>query len=426
MNFQVVYCNHQTADVALRERLAFPSEDALGRAYGRWRDAYPQSELVVLSTCNRVEIYSARPDDDDRPTTAEVVRFLSEFHELPEDEFAGRLLERHGPDAVRHLFEVACSLDSMVLGEPQIVAQVKEAYERAYRFETCGPLTHALFQMAFRVSGRVRTETALAEGRVSIASVAVGDFGRNIFDRFDDKTVLVIGAGAMAEETVRYLADAGVKRFEIANRSRERAEQLAAAWGGTVRPFEELDDALAAADVVVSATGAARPIVTAETFRGLRRRRAGRPMFILDLGAPRDFDPAIAGIDENTFLYDVDDLKATCDANRALRQKEVEKARRIVDEETERFVRETYHRATGPVIKRLRDEWDAVRRQEVDALFARLPHLPDRDRRAIERTIERIVNKLLHPPLEVLKDEARGGSPHGLVEALRRLFRLNE
>lgn len=425
MNFRVLYCNHQTADLEVRERLAFSTEEQLSRAYERWRQAYPESELVVLSTCNRVELYAARPDEGVGPSAEEIIRFLAEFHNLPPDTFADRFLERHGPDAVRHLFEVACSLDSMVLGEPQIVAQVKEAYERAYRYEACGPLTNALFQMAFRVSSRVRTETALSEGRVSIASVAVGEFGRSIFDRFDDKTVLVIGAGAMAEETVRYLADAGVRRFVVTNRNRDRAEQLAGAWGGAVAPFEELDRAIAAADVIVTATGSSQPIMTAERFRSARRG-VRKPIFILDLGAPRDFDPAIAGVDENTFLYDVDDLKATCDANRALRQKEIEKARRIVDEETNRFVHEIYHRATGPVIKRLRDEWHAIRQQEVDQLFAKLPHLPTDDRQAIERTIERIVNKLLHPPLEVLKDEAKAGPPHGLLDALRRLFRLQE
>jgi glutamyl-tRNA reductase len=426
MNFHVVYCNHQTADLEVRERLAFSSEEQLGRAYESWRTTYPESELVVLSTCNRVELYAARPDEETAPSTAEIIHFLSEFHGLPEDQFAGRLLECHGPEAVKHLFEVACSLDSMVLGEPQIVAQVKEAYERAYRHEACGPLTNALFQVAFRVSGRVRTETALAGGRVSIASVAVGEFGRSIFDRFDDKTVLVIGAGAMAEETVRYLAEEGVTRFVVVNRNLERAEQLAEAWGGTARPYSELDLAMAKADVIVSATGSSGHIVSAEQFRAARQKSGGKPVFILDLGAPRDFDPAIAGIDENTFLYDIDDLKATCDANRAARQKEIEKARRIVDEETTRFVHEIYHRATGPIVKRLRDEWHAIRQQEVDLLFAKLPHLPDRDRQAIERSIERIVNKLLHPPLEALKDEAKAGPPTGLIEALKRLFRLHD
>lgn len=425
MNFRVVSCNHHTAELEVRERLAFSGDEQLGRVYRLWRETHPETELVVLSTCNRVELYSARPDDTSGPGSDELVRFLAEFHGVAPHLFADRLVERDGSEAVRHLFEVACSLDSMVLGEPQIVAQVKEAYERAYRHEACGPLTNALFQMAFRVSSRVRTETALSEGRVSIASVAVGEFARDIFDRFDDKTVLVVGAGAMAEETIRYLADAGVRRFVVTNRNRGRAEQLAATWGGSVAPFEDLDRAVAAADVIVSATGAATPIMTADRFRMLRRG-ARRPLFVLDLGTPRDFDPAIAGVDDNTFLYDVDDLKATCDANRALRQKEIEKARRIIDDETTRFSHEIRHRATGPVIKRLRDEWHSIRTQEVDQLFAKLTHLPAEDRQAIERTIERIVNKLLHPPLEVLKDEAKEGTPHGLLDALRRLFRLHE
>lgn len=426
MNFQVVYCNHQTAGLEIRERLAFSSEEQFRRAYDRWHQSFPDSELVVLSTCNRVELYAAKPDEDSEPTTSEIVRFLSDLHGVPEDAFADRLLKCQGPEAVRHLFEVACSLDSMVLGEPQIVAQVKEAYERAYRHESCGPLTNALFQMAFRVSGRVRTETALAGGRVSIASVAVGEFGRSIFDRFDDKTVLIIGAGAMAEETVRYLADEGVTRFIVVNRNPARAVELAREWGGEAHPIEELDQILRKSDVVVSATGASNHLMTVERFRAARKGVAGKPIFVLDLGAPRDFDPAIAGIDENTFLYDIDDLKATCDANRLLRQNEIEKAREIIEEETDRFVHEIYHRATGPIVKRLRDEWHAIRQQEVDLLFAKLPHLPERDRQAIERTVERIVNKLLHPPLEALKDEAKGGTPHGLINALKRLFRLHD
>ncbi len=426
MNVHVVYCNHETAALDVRERIAFSSEDQFGLAYRRWRSAYPRSELVLLSTCNRVELYAARPDDEETPTRESLIHFLADVHNLPPDQFSSHLLEHQGPEAVRHLFEVACSLDSMVLGEPQIVAQVKEAYERAFRYEACGPLTNALFQMAFRVSGRVRTETALAGGRVSIASVAVGEFGRSIFDRFDDKTVLVIGAGAMAEETVRYLADEGVRDFLVVNRNPRRATELASEWGGHMHPYEQLDEILAQADVVVSATGSDEHIVSAERFRRIRAQSRGQSIFILDLGSPRDFDPVIAGIDDNTFLYDIDDLKATCDANRLRRRKEVEKARKIIDVETERFIQELYHRATGPIVKRLRDEWHAIRQQEVDLLFAKLNHVSESDRQAIEKSIERIVNKLLHPPLEALKDEARRGSPHGLMDALKRLFHLSE
>ncbi|MGH7130150.1 MAG: glutamyl-tRNA reductase, partial [Planctomycetaceae bacterium] len=290
----------------------------------------------------------------------------------------------------------------------------------------CGPLTHALFTGAVRVSKRVRTETRLAEGRVSIASVAVGEFGKSIFDQFHDKRVLVIGAGEMAEETLRYLKEEGVSDITVVNRNRERAERLADEWGGRVQPFDRLDRCLAEADVIVSTTGADRPIVDAARFRAVRRGRAGRPVFILDLGAPRDFDPAVRDIDENVFLYDIDALEAICEKNRAARTKEIERARRIVQDETERFMHDIYHRATGPIIKRLREEWHDVREQEVEQLFRRLPHLADEDRQTIERTIERIINKLLHPPLEALRDEARAGTPHGLMDALKRLFHLKD
>ncbi len=426
MILQVLYCNHHTADLAVRERLAFSSASELDRAYQRLRDRFPKTEAVVLSTCNRVELYTAQEDPDGAPTHQDLARFFSEFHDIPLDEFAEDLLERTGPDAVRHLFQVASSVDSMVLGEPQIVNQIKEAYRAAQERGACGPLTHAMFQGAIRVSGRVRSETRLAEGRVSIASVAVGEFARSIFDRFDDKTVLVLGAGEMAEETLRYLADEGVRRLVVLNRTAERAAKLAQPFGGEARSLDELDDWLRKADVIVSATGASQPVVTAERFRAIRRASGARPVFILDLGAPRDFEPAVGDVDDNVFLYDIDDLEETCRRNREARQQEITKALQIIDEETNRFMQEIYHRATGPIIKRLREQWHEIRNEEVKRLFARLDHLDEADRKAIERSIERIVNRLLHPPLEALREEAHEGPPHGLLEALRKLFHLTD
>lgn len=426
MKLQVVYCNHRSAELNVRERLAFSSEEQLQSAYRGLRSRFPASELVVISTCNRVELYAAQETPDNAPTPQQIAQFLSDFHRVPLDNFIDDLLEQTGPEAVRHLFEVASSLDSMVLGEPQIVSQVKEAYRLAQENDACGPLTHALFQRAIRVSGRVRSETSLAEGRVSVASVAVGEFGKSIFDRFDDKTVLVIGAGEMAEETLRYLKDEGVGEILVLNRSFERAQLLAEQWGGTPKPFDELSHWLAEADVIVSTTGADRPIVDVARFSEVRRHSAEKPVFILDLGTPRDFDPAVGDVDENVFLYDIDDLEATCERNRQAREKDVDRAQQIVAEETELFMQEIYHRATGPIIKRLREEWHEIRQQEVERLFARLPHLQDEEREHIERSIERIINKLLHPPLETLRDAARGGPPHGLLEALKRLFHLGD
>ena len=426
MNLQVVYCNHQTADLGVRERLAFATETQLARAYEALRSQFPQSEAVLISTCNRVEVYTAQEDSSTSPSHEEIAKFFAEFHQVPLNNFVNDLLRSSGPEAVRHLFEVASSLDSMVLGEPQIVNQIKEAYRIAQAHDACGPMTCALFEGAIRVSKRVRTETGLERGRVSIASVAVGDFGKSIFDRFDDKLVLVIGAGEMAEETLRYLKDEGVKRIIVVNRNVERAERLAGEWGGIAQSFQELGFWLAQADVIVSTTGADRPIVDAKTFAQARKDSAGRPVFILDLGAPRDFDPEIGRLYDNVFLYDIDDLEATCERNRTARVKEIERAQKIIAEETEKFMHDVYHRATGPIIKRLREEWHSIRQQEVEALFVRLPHLSESDRNAVERSVERIINKLLHPPLEVLRDEAKSGPPEGLLNALMRLFHLND
>ncbi len=426
MNLQVVYCNHQTAGLDVREKLAFSSKEQLENAYSVLKKSYPETEMVVISTCNRVELYTATQQSDLGPSHQELAKFFSEFHQVPISDFFEDFLERTGPDAVRHLFQVASSLDSMVLGEPQIVNQVKEAYQRATENALCGPLTHALFQQAIRVSARVRTDTQLSEGRVSIASVAVGTFGKGIFERFDDKTVLIIGAGEMAEETLTYLKDEGVKQIVVVNRSLENAQKLAMKLGGVARSYQELEDCIAEADVIVSTTGASQPIVDVSCFQRVLQKSGNKTFFILDLGAPRDFEPAIGEISDNIFLYDIDDLEATCEKNRLARKKEVEKALEIVDEETERFMHNVYHRATGPIIKQLREQWHEVREQEVTKLFGKLSHLDEKDQDLIERSIEQIVNKLLHPPLEVLRHEAREGTPHGLLNALKQLFHIRD
>ncbi|MEZ6062696.1 MAG: glutamyl-tRNA reductase [Planctomycetaceae bacterium] len=426
MNVFVLSCNHHHAGLQVREKLAFSSTEQLARAYAEWRDQYPDSELVLLSTCNRVEVYAAEDAESGSLSFDHITDFISRFHNIPTDEFTSSVLSHHGRAAVEHLFEVVCSLDSMVLGEPQIVNQVKEAYRIAQENDSCGPLTNRLFQHALTVSGRVRSETRLSEGRVSIASVAVGDFARSIFNRFDNKTVLVIGAGEMASETLRYLKDEGVQRIVVVNRNRDRAVALAAEFGGETDAFENLDRWLSEADVIVSTTGATEPVVTHEQFAKARRQSNRHPVFILDLGAPRDFAPTIGAIDDNVFLYDIDALEATCQENRKLRENEIADAKKIIEVQTERFMHDVYHRATGPVIQRLRDHWGEISRSELEILYRKMPEMDASQRAAIEKTIHRIVNKLLHPPLETLRDEARAGEPHGLLDAVKRLFNLGE
>ena len=427
MHLQVVYCGYQTADLSLRERLAFSLGEQVNLAYETLRDVFPYTEIVLLSTCNRVEVYTAQENPANAPNSQQLAQFLSDFHQVPLDEFADDLLEHNGPDAVRHLFQVASSLDSMVLGEPQIVSQIKEAYAIAQKNEACGPLTHAMFQGAIRVSARVRSETRLAEGRVSVASVAVGEFAKSIFDRFDDKVVLVIGAGEMGREALRYLKLEGVKTIDVVNRDVAKATALAQELEtATAFPFSELDRCLPRADVIISTTAASEPIVTASRFAQTRAQNGRKPVFILDLGAPRDFEESVGDLDENVFLYDIDDLEATCERNRKLRAKELDRALAIVDDETDRFMHEIYHRATGPIVSRLRERWHEISVAEVERLRSKLTDLSDEDFSHVERTVERIVNKLLHPPLETLRDEAREGPPTGLIEALKRLFHLRD
>jgi glutamyl-tRNA reductase len=424
VKLQVVGCSHRSSSVATRERLAF-SPDQAREALDDLHNRFPESEAVLLSTCNRVEVYTAAEDPARSPTQQELVEFLAGFHGLHVADVFDDLFERSGEDAVRHLFEVAASLDSMVLGESQIVKQVWEAYSLAQTRRTAGPLTHQIFQAAKRVAKRVASETSINERRLSIPSVAVGDFAKRIFERFDDKQVLVIGAGEMAEETLRYLRDEGARQVSVLNRSFDRARALAERWNGLALPWDELDRTLTDADLVVSTTGATEPVVTLARYRRIEPAREQRDLFILDLAVPRDFEPAI-GDCLNVYLYSIDDLEETCRRNREERNKELPRAMSIVEEESARFMAELHHHATGPIIKRLRQGWQQPKEDELKRLFNRLPGLTDGQRDEIRQSFDRLINKLLHPPLESLRDEAQHGIPHGLLDALKKLFKLKD
>jgi glutamyl-tRNA reductase len=425
MKLQMVGCSHHNASVQVRERLAFNPEQA-ALALRSMRERFPATEAVLLSTCNRVEVYTASENPAVGPTHQQVAQFLAEFHGLDLYAVFDELFEQSGEGAVRHLFTVAASLDSMVLGEPQILAQVKQAYQLAQQQQSAGPLTHEVFQRALRVAKRVATETSINEKRVSIPSVAVADFASRIFERFEDKQVLVIGAGEMAEETLRYLYDEGARAVTVVNRGLEKAAALAKKFGGQAAAWHDLDRLLATADLVISTTGAAEVVVSLAHYRQqIEPRREQHSLFVLDLAVPRDFDPAI-GDQAGVYLFSIDDLRAACERNRRERDKELPTALAIIEEETERFMIELHHRATGPIIQRLRHGWQDVREQELKRLFNKLPQLDERARAEIRQAFERYVNKLLHPPLESLRDESRYGPPHGLLDALKRLFQLKD
>jgi glutamyl-tRNA reductase len=282
-----------------------------------------------------------------------------------------------------------------------------------------------MFQAALRTAKRVATETAIGRERLSIPSIAVADFARGVFERFDDKRVLLIGAGKMAHETLRYLRDAGARDVTIVNRSTPRAEALAARLGARTGMFADLVEELAKADLVVSTTGATAPVVTLEMFTGAERRRGGRPLLVLDLAVPRDFDPRI-GSRAGVWLYSIDDLGAACEANRKTRQREMPGALEIVDEETRRFMGDLHHRSSAPLIEQLRAGWTETGEGELDRLFRRLPDLDEAARAEIRQSFQRYAAKLLHSPLTSLRNESHSGPPHGLLDALRRLFDLKD
>ena len=423
MNVQVLGCSHHNTSISVRERLAFSPEQTRS-ALDHLRRQFPQLEVVLLSTCNRVEFYTGS-ENGGPPTRQQIAEFLGRFHGVDPAKVLENLYEQVGRGAIRHLFIVASSLDSMVVGEPQIISQVKQAYQLATQQNATGPLTHATFQAALKVARRVTGETAIHRHRVSIPSVAVADFAKQIFERFDDKRTLVIGAGEMAEETLKYLRDEGAGNITVINRNAQRAVELARRWNGQAMTWEHLFEALATADLVTSTTGAEEPIVTLEQFERIEPFRYQRPLLILDLAVPRDFDPAI-GNRPNVYLYSIDDLQQACQRIRNAREKALPAAMRIIEHETDRFVADLHHRAVGPVIKRLRRGWQEPKEKELQRLFNKLPELDDCHRGEIRQSFDRLVNKLLHPPLELLREESRHGIPNALLDALGKLFRLKD
>lgn len=424
MNLQVIGCSHKQTPIEIRERLAFSPAQVV-EALDRWRRAQPGVEAVLLSTCNRTELYMAS-ESSELPLVDAVIDFLARFHGVEPLEVVDYFYHHAGRAAALHAFSVAAGLESMVVGESQILSQVKTAYEAACDRETTGPLTHSLFQTAVKVARRVAEETAIQKRRVSIPSVAVAEFASRIFERFDDKRTLVIGAGEMADETLRYLKDEGTQLITVVNRSLENARRLADLFGGETAAWEGLDDQLARADLIISTTGATETVVDTERFRQIRQRRGDGPLFILDLAVPRDFDPAVGDFPD-VYLYSIDDLQATCDENRKHRDREIPAAKKIVEQEAKEFTGDIRHRKTGPVIRQLQADWRRAKDEEFRRLLNKLPELSDRDRNEIERSFDRLLGRLLHPPLESLRDESKEEEHtrgHSLLDALARLFQL--
>jgi len=421
----MIGCNHRGTGLDVRGRLTFDTQQA-AEALHTWRSQFPETELVLLSTCNRVELYAAMNGESKTSATNQLIDMLLDYRQVSRQEIEGRLLTLAGSDVVRHLYRVASSLDSMVVGEPQILAQVKQAYQNAQAQDCTGPLLHELFQSALRTAKRVTGETTLHKHRVSIPSVAIAELANCVFETFDDKHALVIGAGEMAEETLRYLRDAGRARIHVVNRDAERGQELAKKWSGEYHAWDQLWAQLVHADLAISTTSADQPLVTAAAFaEHVAPERYQRPLFVLDLAVPCDFERTV-GDALGVYLYSLDDLNDACEKNRQARAAELPSAENIVAQETDRFLANLNHRATAPVITGLRQGMERPKAAELERLFRRLPTLDEAARQEVEQFADRLVNKMLHPPLESLRNASKNGTPHSLLEALKRLFFLED
>lgn len=438
MKLNMVGCTHRATNLEVRQLLAFSDEQAT-RALHKWQQRQPDTEMVLVATCNRVELYASTTlqerdqgngDENGGAEQGEfpnsLIQALLDFHQVPHERVAGQLISLSGQEVVDHLYHVTTSLDSMVIGEPQILSQIKEAYRRAQNCGSAGPMMHNLFQSALRTAKRVAGETSLHKHHVSIPSVAIADFASRVFERLDDKRVLVIGAGEMAEETLRYIRDTGASQIHVVNRNADRGKTLAARWSGSYHPWSELEAQLTTADLVISTTGATESIMTARRYhQRVAPHRHGRVLFILDLAVPRDFDPDM-GNSLGVYLYSLDDLSAACKRHQEARQQELPAAEKIIRQETNRFVVNAHHRLTASVITGLRHGFEQPKKAELERLFHKLPDLDEPTREEISRFADRLVNKILHPPMQSLREASQNGTPHGLLDAIKRLFQLQD
>jgi glutamyl-tRNA reductase len=409
MTLALIGINHKTAPIELRERIAISREDLPETT--RALAAVPGvAECMIVSTCNRVEIVAALEGQ-----TADLPGFLHRQFGLDPALLAPHIYQHHDQDAVRHLFRVAASLDSMVVGEPQILGQVKEAFTVARASGTVGAHLEHLLQSAFAAAKRVRTETEIGSNSVSIASVAV-ELARKIFGSLNGRTVFLVGAGKMSELAARHLVQQGAGAILVTNRTQERARQLAEPFKGRVIPFEQLYEAASDADIVISSTGAPHPIFRREHCQAFMHRRRNRPMFFIDIAVPRDVDPAVNQL-EGIFVYDIDDLQAVAASHMAERSRQAGDAEALIAAEVARFHERQRTVNVAPAIVALQHQAEEIRQTELRRMHAKLGTLSAEQAAAVEALTRGIVNKFLHPHMQALKQAARENDS-ARVEAL--------
>jgi glutamyl-tRNA reductase len=415
MQLAIVGVSHKTAPVEVRERLAFNS-DALRQALTSLVGRQEITEAIILSTCNRVEVVAESPDDH-------LIReFLCEFHKIPHEALSKHIYSFQNADAIRHMFRVAASLDSMMIGEPQILGQVKEAYRIAEDAGTVGMNLSALMNRAFAVAKKVRSETGISQSAVSISYAAV-ELARKIFGDLTGKTVMIIGASKMGELAAKHLKRNGVSSVLVTNRTFERAVELAQVFEGAAVPFEHLTEHMDRADIVISSTGAPHFVISRTLAEQVIHKRKNKPMFFIDIAVPRDIDPTVNEID-NAFLYDIDDLQQVIDANLKERLKEALKAEEIVDLEVQAFCRKMQSREVVPMIVQLRDTLEKVRREEIERNRRHLKDLTPEQQAGVDQITRSLVNKILHTPIEQLKEMAHDPEGPDFADFMRKIFNL--
>ncbi|MCB9556704.1 MAG: glutamyl-tRNA reductase [Deltaproteobacteria bacterium] len=423
MRLLVVGCSFRTAALSMRERLAVPRE-RLAEVLEDLAQIGGIEEVLLVSTCNRVEAYCAVSGDSYATAEGGLVDYLATLGQLSEDEMSDGLYRLADEEALRHIFRVTASLDAMVVGEAQITGQVKQAFHSASELKHVSAFLHRCMQRAFNVAKRVRTETDIARHPASVSSVAVDLAGR-VFEDLRDVSVLVIGAGEMAELALRHLVNAGASTIHVVNRSIESAERLAAEFSAQAAGLDQLESQLIWADVVISSTGSKEPIITKAMLSRIMRSRKQRQLFLVDIAVPRDVEADVGQL-SNVFLFAVDDLQRIVAENVALRQKEAHHGERIVEHEVQNFSKWAKSQGAVPLIKALRERFQQVARDEALRTGKMLDLQTSDQLTALERMSEAIVNKLLHVPTKELKRSATEPDGHTLVANVRRLFRLEE
>lgn len=420
MNIILIGMNHKTAPLEIRERLSIACGDDINPLTEMKK--IPQiKEILYLATCNRVEVLVNAVESEE--TVNSLKNFIFHHGNLSMEEMSRCLYLYFDHDAVRHFFRVASSIDSLVMGEPQILGQVKDAYRRAAEHNTTGIILNRILHHTFRVAKRVRTETGIAGNAVSVSFAAV-ELAKKIFGNLKGKTILLVGAGEMSELAAKHLINNGVGRIVIANRTYARALQMAEDFSGTAIEFDSLPEKLRDVDIVISSTGAAGYVITAPMIDAALRRRKNRLLFLIDIAVPRDIDPAAGDID-NVYLYNIDNLQDIVDENLKGRMKEAERAEAIIEEEITKYLEWFNTLEVVPTIVSLREKVEGIVKGELAKSGSWMQNLTDEDRKNIEILAGSIVNKFLHEPTVGLKEESRDQSALPYIAAVRRLFGLD-